>query len=163
MDKQSLINQIIQQLQQQLDEALQAAEEAHLNATNSESVAETQYDTIGLENAYLAHGQSMRSDALMQAISRYQHLPLREFSEDDEVAVGALVRLQSGESDESEQCLFFIGPEAGGLQLTLDQQPVTLITPETPAGQQLMQRQLDDEVSLRRRGELKSFIITGLA
>ncbi|WP_027859291.1 GreA/GreB family elongation factor [Marinobacterium jannaschii] len=160
MDKQPLITQIIDQLQQQLDEALQAAEEAHLNATNSESIAETQYDTIGLENAYLAHGQSMRSEGLIRAISRYQNLPLRAFEEDDEIAVGALVTL---ESEQGEQCRFLIGPEAGGLVLMLAQQPVTLITPETPAGQQLMQRQRDDEVELRRAGQLNRFIITDIA
>lgn len=148
MDKQALIAQVLDQLEQQLREALQAADEAHQNATHSESQPETQYDTLGLENAYLAHGQSLRVDALQQAITRYRQLPLRAFAPDAAVGLGALVRV----ADAERQNLYLVGPLAGGLQLSLDGQPVHLVTPQSPTGAELIGKQPGDEVRLRRAG-----------
>jgi len=160
MPKQSLIDQILTQLQQALDVALLAADEAHQNATHAESAAETQYDTLGLENAYLAHGQSMRVEALQQAIISYEHLPLRTFDEDDEIGLGALVEVESSRGDIRR---FLLGPQQGGLTLSSTTGPVTLITPQTPVGQRLMGLYLDDSVELPGANGPESFTISGLS
>lgn len=145
MIKQPLLDQITDQLQQALDNALLAASEAHNNATHAESAAETQYDTLGLENAYLAHGQSMRVESLQQALMHYQQWTVMDFQPDDAIGLGALVEVTG---PQGQQRLFLLGPLQGGLQLHWQGQPVTLITPQTPVGQQLMARYLGDEASL---------------
>lgn len=58
MDKQQLLVQISTRLQADLEVNMEAANEAREAAIHDESVPETQYDTIGLEASYLAHGQS---------------------------------------------------------------------------------------------------------
>ena len=159
MSKQRLIDQIITQLSQAAEAAALAADEAHQNATYAESAAETQYDTLGLENAYLAHGQSMRLDELQQAIAHYRQLPVRAFSEDDEIALGALVEATS---DTGNSRWFFIGPMQGGLQLSWEDHPVTLITPQTPVGTLLIGRYLDDEVELPGSDGVSHYVINSL-
>lgn len=159
MSKQRLIDQILIRLSQAAEAAALAADEAHQNATHAESAAETQYDTLGLENAYLAHGQSMRLEELQQAMAHYRRLPVRAFSEDDEIALGALVEAAS---DEGTCRWFFIGPTQGGLQLSWENQPVTLITPQTPVGKLLIGRYLDDEVELPGSGGVCHYVINSL-
>ena len=83
IEKQSLINTIIEQLEAELENALQSAETARLAAIDDQSVAETQYDTLGLEASYLAHGQSERAANLITQINAYKALPVKDFSIDD--------------------------------------------------------------------------------
>ena len=60
MDKWLLLDAIVGEITSALDNSLAAAEEARATATNKENAAENKYDTLGLEAAYLAHGQSER-------------------------------------------------------------------------------------------------------
>ena len=81
MDKPALLAHIIQRLNADLQQAVQAAEAAHADATHEESVAENQYDTLGLEASYLAAGHSRRvlelREALLQGFGPLQQLALR--------------------------------------------------------------------------------------
>lgn len=145
IDKQQIVAQIIQQLEVALDEAKEAADQAHNNATHSESAAETQYDTLGLENAYLAHGQSMRAQELLEQQSHYKNLALQDFAADDEITVGALVKVGTSEQDYQ---LYFLGPAAGGLNLASGLGPAKLITPNSPIGQHLIGNYQGDSFEL---------------
>ncbi len=160
MSKQPLLDQITEQLQQVLDNALFAANEAHQNATHSESTAENKYDTLGLENAYLAHGQSMRVEALQQVLAHYQQWQLIDFQADDAIGLGALVQVTS---QQGQQRHFLLGPLHGGLQLLWQGQQVILITPQTPVGQQLAARYLGDEITLPDAGHNHRYEITELS
>ena len=108
-----IIAAILHQLQQDLAVAAAASEEAHASATHSENVPENQYDTLALEAAYLAHGQSKRIEELQHSINTYRQFVRAEFTERAEIAVGAIVRLVNIDTDDLMQV--FIGPEAGGL------------------------------------------------
>ena len=71
VDKKLLILQIIADLNAAIQTALAAADDARATATNKENVAENRYDTLGLEAAYLAHGQServMQLNATLEAL-----------------------------------------------------------------------------------------------
>jgi len=160
MNKQLLIDEVLSNLEQSLANALQAADEAHSNATHAESVAETQYDTLGLENAYLAHGQSMRVEALQHALSLYQQFPLRDFKNDDAINLGALIGV---EDLTGNRRYFFLGPAQGGIKLRSHTVEVVLITPETPVGQRLLERYLGDEVSLPERGGFTDYEIVEIS
>ena len=67
-----IIAAILHQLQQDLAVAAAASQQAHDSATHTENVPENQYDTLALEAAYLAHGQSQRIEALQHSISIYK-------------------------------------------------------------------------------------------
>lgn len=145
MNKKQLIAQIIGQLQADLDMNIAAANEAREAATHEESVAENQYDTLGLEASYLAHGQSKRVQALEVNLADYRNMPLREFSEDSAAGLGALVMLENNDGTVKR---LFIGPAGGGIQIEDGSETVFVITPQSPIGQALTGRYPGDIVKL---------------
>ena len=142
MDKSDLIQRIIQNLQDELGQAIHAAEEAHAGATHEQSKAETQYDTIGLEHAYLAEGQSRRIDELRLEISKLENWLAPAFTDDDEVYLGACLVLQSEDNDDTLS--LFITPAGGARNI----QGTQIITPHTPLGEALLGKSIEDSVTL---------------
>ena len=146
-----IIEQVTAQLQQELSLALMAANNAHKAATDDQSVAETQYDTLAIEQSYLAEGQSRRVDEIKYAIQRLHSFPLEALETKLKVAVGAVVQL---EKDIDKQQWFFLAPVAGGYRckLTLANNNIlniVVITPESPLGNALVGKELDDEVNMQ--------------
>jgi len=113
-----------------------AARKSHAEATHESSKAENKYDTRGLEAAYLAGGQARQARENMEAIKAYQKLALKDFSAEDPIDLGALVEVEAS----GERSLYFIGPKSGGLEIHLRGKEVTVITPPSPMGQNLMEK-----------------------
>lgn len=147
MDKTTLVQHIIQQLDDALQHALAAAEEAHKGATHEQSKAETQYDTLGLEHAYLAEGQARRIQELQDNITLMRHFQCSEFSEDDPIYLGALVDIESL-SSASQRLTVFLAPGGGGLKITWQQKVIQVISPSSPITQALLGLYCDDECQL---------------
>ena len=135
VDKKTIVALIIENLKQELHQAINAANEAHAAAVDDQSVAETQYDTLAIEAAYLAEGQSRRVNDLQETLLKYQQLPLVDFDENKPIALSAIVQL---DADREKNQWFFIGPAAGGFRCNLNHQHITVITPESPLGLVLM-------------------------
>lgn len=138
-----LVCAIIEQLQFDLSTAARAGQQAHDSATHSENIADNKYDTLAVEAAYLAHGQSMRIAQLQQFIGLYQHYQRPIFNNQSAVQVGALVCV---ENEQKQQSRLFIGPAAGGLSISSQWGPVKVITPTTPLARLLISKYVDDEV-----------------
>jgi transcription elongation GreA/GreB family factor len=144
MNKEKLINQIVAHLKAELNNSEQAAKNAHLAATDDQSVAETQYDTLAIESAYLAEGQSRRIIEFKKALKAFEQLTIDDNCK--HVVLGSLVQLNE---DQAENHWFFIAPAAAGFRAKIDEQHYTVITPQSPMGQALLGKQLDDEISIR--------------
>jgi len=144
MTKTEIIQSIIHNLKQDLSQAIMAAEEAMKGATHTESKAETQYDTIGLEHAYLAEGQSRRIDELGAQITKLDNWKAPDFKPEQDIYLGALVGLVSIQGD--KELNVFLAP-AGGAQKVIEIK-LQVITPETPLGQLLIGRGLGDTITL---------------
>ncbi|PCI61180.1 MAG: hypothetical protein COB35_07245 [Gammaproteobacteria bacterium] len=147
--KQQLISEIIVHLQDELDQAMQAANNAHNAATDDQSVAETQYDTLAIEASYLAEGQSKRVAEYQTALQAYQQLKLAQFNDHSDIKLTALVQLTK---DKNCSHWFFIGPYAGGFRANIhtdigDQQ-ITVITPQSPMGLAMIGKQQDDDIEI---------------
>ena len=145
MNKAQIISDIVAHLEQELIATTTAANNAHLAATDDQSVAETQYDTLAIEASYLAEGQSRRVAEIQQAKQALEHLVIRDFHDDMTISLGALVQLAQ---DISEQHWFFIAPAAGGFRGTLDEKHYTVITPSSPMAKALIGKFIDDEIAL---------------
>lgn len=154
MNKTHVIEHLRFALEAQLHNAKEAAKAAHDAATHEESVAETQYDTLGLEAAYLAQGQAERVNECYRDIQAFNTV-FKE-SEFNKVREGALVCLID-EHDNSKW--FFIGPSAGGLMVTVKQQAIYVVTREAPLGKQLIGKQADDELTLTIAGNKQFYSI----
>ncbi|PCH61381.1 MAG: transcription elongation factor GreAB [SAR86 cluster bacterium] len=160
-----IIKAIIEQLEAELATALSASQEAHRSATHSENVADNKYDTLAVEAAYLAHGQSLRIEQLQKAIHLYTHFVVPAFNQQSSVEVGALLKLESigeGVKDAVQLRHVFLGPAEGGLSVKLGKLTVQVLTTEAPLGEALLNKLVDDEFDLSLGGKKLSFRILNI-
>ena len=156
-----LLEKIINHLEDSLKLNIDAAEQAHETATHSENVAENRYDTLGLEAAYLAQGQSQRVVAGEVDIVSFK--ALRDLRHSESIAMGSLVALVDEGADEGDRRqLLFIGPAAGGLRLVIDQNEIVVITPSAPLGKALMGHSVHEEIEFSVAGNTSIFNITAI-
>src|SRR5215470_1793969 len=134
MDKTLLLKQIVARLSENLEVLERAARASHTEATHESSRAESKYDTRGLEAAYLAGGQARQAREILDSIKIYESVALTEFKSGEPIDLTALVELDSA----GGRSLFFIGPKSGGLEIEFQGKEITIITPQSPLGQNLM-------------------------
>jgi transcription elongation GreA/GreB family factor len=144
MNKRALIQKIVVQLAEELQVYFRAAAASRTEATHEQSKAENKYDTRGLEASYLARGQSRQAAEIQDSIAAFEKLAPRRFADADPVDVGAFVELET----KGEKAAYFIGPRAGGTEVTHDRRTVLVITPESPLGKQLMGHKQGDVLKL---------------
>jgi len=148
MNKALLITHILQHLEQELTNCKLAANNAHLAAIDDQSVAETQYDTLAIESAYLAEGQSRRIAEFESAIDDFQQLAVQLVITKKNiktVVLGSAVQLSE---DFARDNWFFIAPAAAGYRLSIDKKNITVITPKSPMGHALLNKEVDDEIEV---------------
>ncbi|HWH70946.1 MAG TPA: GreA/GreB family elongation factor [Candidatus Sulfotelmatobacter sp.] len=134
MNKTQLLKQIVASLSESLGVLEKAARAAHAEATHESSKAENKYDTRGLEAAYLAGGQARQAREILDSMELYESLPVREFAPGEAIELTALVELDS----DGTRSTYFIGPRNGGLDIDFQGKEITVLTPQSPLGQQLM-------------------------
>lgn len=148
MSKRALIQKIIAQLTSELGIYFRAAQNSRAEATHEQSKADNKYDTRGLEASYLARGQSKQAAELEAAIAEFEKLEARKFAAGEGIGIGALVELRA----DGETSFYFIGPRAGGTEVTHDKKEILVITPQSPLGAQLMEKKQGDKPTLEIAG-----------
>jgi transcription elongation GreA/GreB family factor len=162
-DKTTLIEELLTEIKLSLAVATRAANDAKDLATHEQSKPETQYDTVGLEASYLAHGQSQRVAELKLALMQWQ--ALSELAAKDTVRTeraiefGCLIQL---ENEEAEAVWFLLGPAMGGLKLKHNDKLITVVTESSPLGKAIMGRYIDDEINLSLQGKNRLYEIIGV-
>lgn len=158
MNKPDLLRQIVAKLKADVAMFAQTAQATHAEATHEENKAEDKYDTRGLEASYLAMGQAKQAEETALAVQAFEALALRDFLPDDVISLGALVALES----RGRPSRYFIGPRAGGMEVKHEGQQVTVITPNSPLGRQLMGRRRGDVLTLDLGGRKSEARITAV-
>jgi transcription elongation GreA/GreB family factor len=158
MDKARLIKQIIDALADSLDLLQKAARASHAEATHESSKAESKYDTRGLEAAYLAGGQARQAKEILDSIKIYEALPVRSFAPGEAVDLTALVEVEAG----GVRSLYFIGPRNGGLEIQHRRKEITVITPQSPLGQNLMEKKAGQQWSAQLAGQTVKYRIVSV-
>ncbi|MBC2606829.1 transcription elongation factor GreAB [Pelagicoccus albus] len=146
MDKTLLVAQIIQVIEQELQNASKAALESAQEATDEESRAENKYDTRALETSYVATAQAGYAKDMKQALQAYKNLNLPNDSSTGPAAIGSLVTTLGSAGRE----VFFIGPARGGLELETESGPITVVTPKSPLGSQMIGKSLGQDAGGRK-------------
>jgi hypothetical protein len=139
--KQALVRKIIAALLAELERFAKAARASHAEATDPQSKAEHKYDTRGLEAAYLAGGQARKVAELEETIEQFQKLKVIEFTADTPIDYGALIQIEM----RGGTSWFFMAPKAGGLEVVHEKEEITVITPQSPLGQQLFEKKQGDK------------------
>src|SRR4051794_10936206 len=140
MTKAELVKEIVSSLSESLALLQKAARASHAEATHESSKAENKYDTRGLEAAYLAGGQARQAKEILDSIKVYESLVPRDFAPGDPIDLTALVELEL----DGTASTYFIGPRNGGLEIMFRRKEVTVITPQSPLGQNLMGKKSGD-------------------
>jgi transcription elongation GreA/GreB family factor len=172
VNKKELLQQLLSHLQQEIDATLNAVKEVHALASHEQSKPENQYDTLALEAAYLAHGQSERIAELQRQFMLLDHLEFSDCNENSRIAVGALVRIEEAGCDDHKQQWLWLLPLAGGVLLKFENKnkdyngdegiAIRTITPEAPLAKILVGRYVGDEVVLNLGHKKKQFEIIEL-
>lgn len=143
IDKQQIVRLIQQHLQQELQVIQQSAAAASSGAKHEDAIAKSKYDTHGLELSYLAGAQAERARLIRGQIRALQALT---FSQGDFVAVGSLVRT---DCPSDSQHYYFLCQQGAGVKLEQNGCAITVISPESPIGGQLLDASVGDEVVIR--------------
>jgi transcription elongation GreA/GreB family factor len=154
-----LVSAIVEKLQLELSTAVAASQQAHDSATHPENIAANKYDTLAVEAAYLAHGQSRRIAELKHAIALYQHFQRPTLGPCATAQLGALICL---ENNQGQQRRFLIGPAAGGLSIDSEQGAIQVITPATPLGRALIGKRVHDDVDWQIHQRKESYCVMAI-
>jgi transcription elongation GreA/GreB family factor len=149
---------VLLRLRQDLELYHRAAVAARAEATHEQSKAEHKYDTRGLEASYLARGQSRQVAEIEAAIEKFEKMEVREFGAGEAIETGAMVELQNGR----EKNIYFIGPRAGGTEVTFEKKEVLVITPESPLGAQLIGKKQGEKHRLEIAGAKQEFTVASV-
>jgi len=154
--KKRLIQEAIAYIKNELETAKLAADEAKNAATDEQSIAETQYDTLAIEASYLAHGQSVRYYELKNELELLENFTFIDFDDDEEIQLGSLVTLESNKESKT----LFISPAAAGFKTTLDGIDVSFITCNAPLAHAILGKYCGDETRIEIAGLVTQYEIT---
>lgn len=143
---QPLYQSLIQYAENRVKVAKEAADQARSAATNTESVAETKWDTFGLENSYLAHGQSVRVAECEADLAYFRKFV---FADSDEIALGSVFEV---EREDGWNKVIILSAYCGGGEFASQGKSILLVTPQTPLGKSLLGKEEGDELLMKSRG-----------
>lgn len=159
VNKQAVLTKIIARLTDELALYHKAARSAHAEATHEQSKPENKYDTRGLEASYLARGQARQVAELEQSLHEFRGLLGKDFIPTAPVEVGALVQLVAGR----ERNFYFFGPRSGGTEVEHDGHEITVITPQSPLGAQLLGHRAGERLMLDLGGARREFRVASVS
>jgi hypothetical protein len=151
MNKQQIREAILLRLGQDFHAALDISKQTRAEGSHSESRAENKYDTLSIEENYLADGLAKQAQGAALSASLIGTMPLRTFAMGEAIDVGALVEVMFSNVTE----WYFLAPTAGGLDITIEGISVTVITPESPLGVCLTGARVGEEIKHLRAKVLR--------
>jgi transcription elongation GreA/GreB family factor len=143
MDKAKIVSAILEALREEFESRQVASKRTRAGGNDAESKSEGKYDTRSIEENYLADGLAKQAQAAVLAATAYENLALQASAADEPIDLGALIEIEFS----SETAWFFLGPAAGGIEVEHAGQTVTVITPESPLGSQLLDHKAGDAIA----------------
>lgn len=134
MNKAAILKAILEALRAEFDTLRSTSQKTRAAGNDGESKAEGKYDTRSTEDNYLADGLARQAHAAAQAGAAYKDFTPPPFGPESPIDLGALVQLALAD----ETHWFFLGPAAGGTEVVCEGITVTVLTPESGLGRQLM-------------------------
>ena len=134
MNKAIIVQAIVEALRAEFESLRNSSRQTRSAGNDAETKAEGKYDTRSIEENYLADGLARQAREAEQAAVACQNMPLRDYENDEPIDLGALVRLEFPDAAE----WFFLAPAGGGLEVHCEGKSITVLTPESPLGGQLI-------------------------
>ena len=159
MDKKVLIDTLRERLSRDLEAARRVAAETAAAANHPEARPENDKDTRKIELSYLAAGQAARAHELEGQVALLAAFAVRAFDSTEALQAGAIVELEvSGKAQR-----VFLLPAGGGQKLAADGREISVVTPQSPLGSELLGKRVGDAFELRIAGQLREVEILAVA
>jgi len=155
-------SEILLKLEDLLLENIEKAEEvfrsSHEYTTKGDIKSDGKYDTRATEAGYLAGAQKRRVEELKNDLNRFRALPIKAFSSDKGVAVGALMELEC----EKRISHYFISSSSGGETLKIEETSIQIISHNSPISIAAFGLNQGDSFELETPRGLKVYYIASL-
>ncbi len=155
MDKSLILQQLIDNAKKEHANSLEAAESVVKYNQSDDMKSEGKYDTRAIEAGYLAGAQQKRVEELRLEIQLLEEIVLKEFKEDDEIAIGALVELSLNDKEQ----YYFLSSGAGGTMLNIQGKAVMVISAFSPIGNELLGCKVGESFELETPKEIREYNI----
>lgn len=157
--KKQIMSQLLTKVRQELASAEAASADTTTYAREGDVKSDGKYDTRGIEAGYLASAQQKRVEELKLDLQMLEETPLREFTYEDEVGLGALVDIALN----GQTRRYFLCSTAGGTILNVDGTIVLVISIFSPLGDAVLGTRVGEVFELEtpqgvRPYEVKSLI-----
>lgn len=159
MNKQKLIQQIIEHFEQELISLKLAAIATYEAATNEESKPENEYDTRGLEASYLAGAQAKRVAEVEELLFVYKSLKPKDFSKNEKIATTALVEVALN----NKKSWIFLMAKGGGTILSHEGKNIQIVSPASPLGEALLGLKIGDSALVESQNNSREYEVLDLS
>lgn len=141
MTKEAVVAVLSEIVQQKWADAKKAFDTSRAGATSDQSKQEGKYDTRSVEESYLAHGLAQSVVEYENALADLENC--RKSPANQTVKVGSLIRCQRG----GEPVSFLLSYSGGGIEAVIEDEEITIITPESPLAKKLNEKSAGDRVA----------------
>jgi hypothetical protein len=159
IDKRALIARLREEIGRTVATLARAAQDAREAATHEDAKPENDKDTRAVEAAYLAGAQADRARELDRVSAALAALDLRRFGPDDAISATALITLDQGGTLHH----YFLAPVGGGMRVSMDGVEVSVITPQSVLGRELLGKAAGDDVEVSVQGKMRSYEIVAVS
>jgi hypothetical protein len=94
MNKQEIVASILDRLREEFESRSRVSKITREGGNDTESKAEGRYDTLAIEENYLAGGLARQALAATEAMAEIEKMPLRTFAVNATLDLGALVEIE---------------------------------------------------------------------
>ena len=143
MNKTLLIQAILDALRGEFESLQSSSKKTRAAGNDAESKAEGKYDTRSTEENYLADGLAKQALVAAQAAAACEKLPLLAFTAETPIDLSALIQIEFPD----DLAWFFLAPAGGGIEVNCGGTSVTVLTPESPLGAQLLGLKVGDRTT----------------
>jgi len=160
MDKQFLVEQLIERLSASAQVALRASEAAAAEAKDGATPQEKREDArVAIEQSRLAKGQGQRAQRALAEIDALTAFRPGALAARAAITLGALVEVEDDDTGEGKT--FFLAPSGAGVSLSGPggDGHLSVVTPTSPVGRAVLGRRVGDTVEINVEGEFRAWTI----
>lgn len=162
LNKNHIFDSLVEAVSKMIVDAKVGMDDAQKEANFHVGAMASRYDTFKEEAQYLAAGFQKK---MLELVSDKVQIKLLYQKEQErkiphqKVGLGTLIHVVH---DDDKEDLFFMSPALGGHQIELAENRITVITPSSPLGNSLMNKQVNDSATIGIAQKKRTLTIIGI-